>query len=123
MLATTTISPFDVPDGHVFRTQSGRWFKHRYNGNCGNEFGTPETYYEGSRFGPITEVRPDWPFISEHESFMLQRPARIPRNIFHNKILPNSRLIFQTDLGYRQLVELRRAKRLQEERLSRLRWH
>jgi hypothetical protein len=102
-----TISVFDVPDYHAFKTQSGRWFMHRSNGYCGNEFGLPETYYNGCRYGPIVEVRPDFPYLSEDEPFEICVPKNITNFDFARKVLPNSKVMFKTDQDFRFRIELR----------------
>lgn len=102
-------SHHDVPEGHAFKTQSGRWFQVRPGDRYPQIDMGNATYYDGCKFGPIVEVKPYLPKLSEDEPFRVIVPREysstrtlVPMTNakFVSRILPSNHITFQTDQGY-----------------------
>lgn len=100
----------DVPNEHVFRTESNHWFKIYWHSETHytifNDLGTRWNYWEGDKHGKIIQIEKDFLGIRENESFELV----LPKNVTARNIPGNGKLLFRTSIGSRVVCEMENYK-------------
>ena len=102
----------DVPDKHVFRTESNHWFRIYWhsqdNYKTYNDLGIISNYWEGDKHGEIVQIEKDFLGIRENEAFELVLPKNF--NVSSRNIPGNMRLLFKTLIGSRVVCEMNNYK-------------
>lgn len=100
----------DVPDQHVFRTESNRWFKIYWHGpsyySVYNDFGIIDNYWEGDKHGKVIQIEEDFLGIRENEFFELI----VPKSITFRNVPANGNLSFVSSIGSRVRCEMKNYK-------------